>query len=165
MHNTLKILAITLMLAGCSGYGDPWPKLNDPLPDPDERKLVRATADVKITPHTNIESKEMGFSAHRGQSLKIIKDIDAAWQVFHQGLENIAAENDPEDKRIAWTGTQLALSRVSAEVNRLRDLSEIPVEPDVTGDPDYMDSLKEKITRYDHALRDAKDKVRAQKPQ
>ena len=164
MHNTLKTLTLALLLAGCSGYGGIWPKLNDPLPDASERSRIHATADIKVAPYEGVESKAIGLVLHKSRHDVIVADVEKAWNVFDDKIHSIENELDPEDKLIAWTGSQLALSRVSAEVNKLRDLADQPIVAPSESAEIYLKAIATELAKYDLRLNIEKENIVAKKP-
>lgn len=164
MHNTLKTLTLTLLLASCSGYGGIWPKLNDPLPDASERNRIRATPDTKIAPYEALESEAIDLALHKSRHNVIVADIAKAWSVFDDKMNSIENELDHEDKLIAWTGSQLALSRVSAEINKLRNLADQPIVAPSESAEIYLKSIATNLAKYDQRLNIEKENIAAKKP-
>lgn len=165
MRNYLKILCFTAFLGGCSGYGGEWPSLSDPLPDESERERIFATADVKVGPESYAESETMNLASHETKQNSIAKEIANAIQEFNETFKSITEETDPEDRLIAWTGSQLALSRASATINRLRDLLNTSIEPASAESENYLKGLERAIGVYDHDLAKAKAALEAAKPE
>ena len=164
MYKTLKILTITLLATGCSGYAGTWPNLNDPLPNPDERKRIHIISDVKISPFEEIDSKSISFTEHQNLTASVNLRIQDAWLAFDKIRSSIEAQGDAEDKLIAWTGSQLALSRVSDEVNELRGLFTKPISNANAETVLYQRSLEERLSQLDKQLSAAKEVLAAQKP-
>lgn len=164
MHNTLKTLTLTLLLAGCSGYGGIWPKLNDPLPDASERNRIHATADIMVAPYEAVESEAIGLALHKSRHGVIVADIEKAWNVFDDKMNSIENELDQEDKLIAWTGSQLALSRVSAKINKLRDLADQPIIAPSESAEIYLKAIATNLAKHDLRLDIEKENIAAKKP-
>lgn len=165
MRKTLKTIILSMALAGCSGYGGPWPKLNDPLPDASERSRVNDSTPMLMAPNATIESKSIDLALHKSRQNLIATDIEKAWQDFDSKIKTIKDEADRDDKHIAWSGSQLALSRVSDEINKLRTLISLPItEKSVDGD-NHLKALRVKLNSYDQRLNAAKKNIAALRPE
>jgi hypothetical protein len=165
MRKRLKLIIFTLFITGCSGYGGEWPKLNDPLPDPKDRDRIHITSDIEVAPYEQIEYEAITLVEHKSRHTVIIADIEEAWQDFDTKINSITIETDPEDKIIAWSGSQLSLSRVSAEINNLRNLMEQPIIETSENSDLYIESLKTHLTTNDRRLITAKGNIAALKPE
>lgn len=159
MRNTLIIISFSIFATGCSGYVDDWPKLNDPLPDASERERIFTVADVKISSESMIDSPSLDLLTHQDRSAAIFINIKSAWVNFETALKAISTEDDTDDRLIAWSGSQLALSRVSAEINRLRNLIAVEVMPTSSEAESYGDDLKARLAENGDLIRAAKDKI------
>ena len=165
MRKTLKTIIFSMTLAGCSGYGGEWPKLNDPLPDASERSRVNDSWSIDAAPSALEESKSIDLALHKSRQNIITADIEKAWQTFDSKIQTIKDEADRDDKHIAWSGSQLALSRVSDEINKLRTLMNLPVtEKSVDGDK-HLNALRVKLNSYDQRLNAAKENIATLRPE
>lgn len=165
MRKTLKTIIFSIALAGCSGYGGEWPKLNDPLPDASERNRVNDGAPMLSAPNAPIESESIDLAHHKSRQNVIVAEIEKAWQAFDSKIEALKGEMDRDDKHIAWSGSQLALSRVSDEINTLRALGSLPItEKSVEADT-HLNILRVKLNSYDQRLDAAKANIATLRPQ
>lgn len=165
MRKTLKTMIFSMALAGCSGYGGEWPRLNDPLPDASERSRINDSAPMLTAPSASIESESIDLAHHKNRQNTIVAEIEKAWQNFDSKIETIKNETDRDDKHIAWSGSQLALSRVSDHINTLRALGAVPIAPKSVGSDNHIKALRVKLNSYSQRLNAAKDTIANLRPQ
>lgn len=165
MRKTLKTIILSMALAGCSGYGGEWPKLNDPLPDASERHRVNDSRPMLTAPGATIESENIDLAHHKSRQNAITVGVEKAWQNFNSKIKAINNEADRDDKHIAWSGSQLALSRVSDEINKLRALVSLSItEKSVEADT-YLNTIRAKLNDYDQRLDAAKKNIASLRPE
>ncbi len=165
MRKTLKVIIFSIALTGCSGYGGLWPKLNDPLPDASERSRIYDSTPMFDAPSATIESESVALADHKSRQNVIITDIEKAWLDFDNKIKTINSEADRDDKHIAWSGSQLALSRVSDEINKLRALASLPVSEKSVEADNHITALGAKLNSYDLRLDAAKENIASIRPE
>ena len=165
MRKTLKTIIFSMALAGCSGYGGPWPKLTDPLPDASERSRINDSRPIDVAPSALEESESIDLALHKSRQNTITADIEKAWVTFDNKIKSIKGETDRDDKHIAWSGSQLALSRVSDEINKLRALASLPITEKSVEANNHLNSLSVKLNSHDQRLDAAKKTTLALRPE
>lgn len=113
-------LSCAFLLASCSGMSGDWPNLSDPLPDASERERVLERGEP--TPFIAPDTQTRGNPLTQSTAIKLLTAVKAdsaqAKKVYLASKEAVDAA-EGEEKEIAWHETQLLLTRLSHNTDRL----------------------------------------------
>ena len=117
----IKLVALLpmLLLTACSS-GEKWPNLSDKLPDVAERNRILEKADSTATPRTT-DAAPLTETDALQLLATINNDVTRAADQFSAAMTYW--EQSPEtDRRSAWMGAQLAVTRLSQTVSRVNNI-------------------------------------------
>jgi len=117
----IKILPLTLLLAGCASLSGDWPNLGEPYPDAGERE--RVVEHAQPSPPTVFNDAS---PLNKSVAIKLLVSVRARlekatdeYQAILVKLQGAGTATDLELQKDLWNEAQLALTRLSHTVSQL----------------------------------------------
>lgn len=119
----LVITGLFIVLTGCSSYSEPWPSLTSPLPEKQARVSGSYAPAAPIVDYSAVDASRMSLEEAVAlyDGLPVAEDS----QNLDQAAVALKAAKDSGDNEgydLAWTKTQLYLSRLSQDLSQMKDI-------------------------------------------
>jgi len=156
MFKTLLFIVFFNFITACSGFNGEWPKLTDPVAGPPERSQLEGLPAQNTEIIKPLDSKPIKIDEALKLSNELMTALKAQWHQYQEAKTELSLAKDAEDKRIAWHGAQLSLSRVSAEIDLFRNLAHQPMSDDTMEASTLTQKLKEQLEEEEKKMEAAR---------
>ena len=164
MNKSLKYIAIFSLLGGCAAFGNDWPNLADPLPISPERSQLEASPVVKATPMAVRDSRALTPKDAYAAFASFKTALEDEWLAYGSAVKLLSEDSGIEANMINWNGAQLVLSRVSAVIGNIQDLTMSAFDEVVHKDAVMLEEVRSYVSANETRLNTAREYLISKKP-